>query len=81
MEINQLNFDNAYRNYDLPKFPHDCKKIQKIAKEIGLNITIVQAEKIWQNYSGTSIKIDDRDIKDAIRNFIEEYNEEREDAI
>ncbi len=50
-EINQSLFDAAFVNGKVTDI-EDCRKIRNFARELGIFMTLKQAEVVWDYYSG-----------------------------
>ncbi len=74
MDVNQYTFDAAYNNGSV-MYPSDCERIRTVAGNMGINITPMQAQEVWERHSGVRSAQwlhlqDDEEIKEAIHGFI-----------
>jgi hypothetical protein len=50
--MTQEEFDAAFCSDDNVRYPDDCRRIQRVAKErLGVDITLAQAQTIWEDHS------------------------------
>lgn len=73
-KITQQEFDHAFSSGKV-RYETDCERIQDVGLNMGLHMTLQQAEQIWEHYSslrdaGWLILSDPSQARHAIQEFV-----------